>query len=344
MKKISLYITLLGTLLFFFGCNDEWKDEQYKQMLSLKAPINDDVSNVYLKYVDNGEVTYKLPVIVSGSQMNNRDYTVRIETDNDTLGLLNTSIYGEREDLYYLQLPSSFYEFPSETCHIPAGSCTETFDVKFKFAGLDLVEKWVLPLTIAKDDSYELNTYKGRQKALLYVRPFNYYSGSYAATSMYVYFGTNTSNYMTASTRTTQVVDENTIFFYAGVTEELSEQRGEYKVKCKFLEPTSVEEILDEKTGEPTGLFTTKGNLELTTDYPDLQLQIEGTPTYSITEEMDIDRPYVLKRIYTLTMTYTYVDTTSSETADFPYRCTGSMTMQRNVNTLIPDEDQAILW
>jgi len=344
MKKLNLYLALFGTLLFFFGCNDEWKNEQYSQMVSLKAPINDDVTFIYLRYTDDGEVTYKLPVIVSGSQMNNKDYSVRIGTDNDTLGLLNTQIYGHREDLYFHQLPEQFYEFPKESCFIPSGSSKELFEVNFKFAGLDLVEKWVLPLTILADDSYTMNTYKGRQKALLNVRPFNDYSGSYGATSMNVYFGTNTSSYMMATSRTAQVVDENTIFFYAGITEELSDQRGEYKVKCKFLEPISVDSIYDSKTGENTGLLLTKGELEVSSDISDLNLHVEGTPTYTITEEFDIDRPFILKRTYTLTMTYTYEDTTSSETAAFPYRCVGTMTMQRNINTLVPFEDQAILW
>jgi hypothetical protein len=49
-------------------------DELYTRMFSLKAPINrDDVSVIYLKYKPGDEVvTYKLPVIVSGSQMNDR--------------------------------------------------------------------------------------------------------------------------------------------------------------------------------------------------------------------------------------------------------------------------------
>jgi hypothetical protein len=345
MNKLSLYITLLGALLFFFGCNDEWKDELYTQMVSLKAPIgNDNVNVIYLRYQPEGEVIYKLPVIVSGSKTNSRNYDVRIDVDSDTLAILNREIYSDRADLYYHQLPASFYEFPSATCHIPSGTDVELFDVKFKFAGLDLVEKWVLPLTIMPDPSYTMNMYKGRQKALLWVRPFNDYSGSYSATSLYVYFGTNTTSYMTASTRSAQVVDENTVFFYAGITEELTEKRGEYKVKCKFIDPDEVIELVDSNTGEKNGLFEKRGRLELSAENPLINFEVAGTPSYRITEEFDIDRPYLIKRIFTMTMEYRYQDYTSSESMSFPYRCTGTMTMQRNVNTLIPDEDQAILW
>ncbi|MFA7492344.1 MAG: DUF4973 domain-containing protein [Bacteroidales bacterium] len=346
MKKLYIYLTLLiGALFIFSGCNDEWKNELYSRMISLKAPINrDDVSVIYLRYKPNNEtVTFKLPVIVSGSLTNDKDYIVRIGVDNDTLNYLNRDKYTDRSDLYYKQLPENFYTFPSQTCHIPAGTDVAHFNIDFDFSGIDLVEKWVLPVTVLPDPSYSLNSYKGRQKALLWIMPFNDYSGTYNAASMYVYFADNTTRYMTATTRETRVVNDNTIFFYAGITEELAENRGDFKVKCEFLEPT-VEEIIDPKTEEGTGLFIKKGRLVLSADNPALEFEVIGEPTYEIKEELDIDRPHIVKRFFTLTMEYKYKDAASSENIVFPYRCKGTMLMQRNVSKLIPDEDQAIFW
>ena len=322
------------------GCNNEWEEELYTRMVSLKAPINrDDVSVIYLRYQpDNLQVTYKLPVIVSGSKNNDRDYSVHIDVDNDTLNLLNFGRYAARSDLYYKQLPEEFFELPSKTCRIPSGVDVAFFPTHFNFSGLDLVEKWVLPLTILPDPSYTLNTYKGRQKALLWIMPFNDYSGIYNAASMYVYFGDNTTKYMTASTREARVVDENTVFFYAGITEELAENRGDFKVKCEFLEPDEVTEV------EATGLYLKKGRLVLTAENPALEFEVIGEPTYEIREELDIDRPHIIKRFFTLTMEYRYKDPVSSANMVFPYRCKGTMLMQRNVSTLVPDEDQAIFW
>jgi hypothetical protein len=347
MKQFYFYLTLLlATFLGLSGCNDEWESELYTRMVSLKAPINrQDVSIIYLKYKPNNEViTYKLPVIVSGSQNNTQDYTVHIGVDNDTLNNLNIGRYADRSDLYYKQLPENFYELPSQICHIPAGSNVALYDVNFRFSGLDLVEKWVLPLTILPDKSYTMNIYKGRQKALLWVMPFNDYSGTYSSSSMYVYFVGNDVKYMTASTREARVVDENTIFFYAGITEELAENRGHFKVKCKFLEPDEVTEITDKNTGKGTGLYVKKGKLELEAPNPALNFEVIGTPTYEIKEEFDVDRPHIIKRFFTLTMEYKYTDSVSSENIDFPYRCKGTMLMQRNIDVLIPDEDQAIFW
>lgn len=342
----SCLIILCGALFIFTGCNDEWDDELYTRMVSLKAPINrDDVSVIYLRYnPDNEVVTYKLPVIVSGSRTNDIDYNVKITVDNDTLTHLNFDKYTNRSDLYYKQLPENFYEFPSRTCHIPAGSDVAHFDIDFRFSGIDLVDKWVLPLTILPDASYTMNTYKGRQKALLWVMPFNDYSGVYNAGSMYVYYGDNTTKYMTASTRETRVVDENTIFFYAGITEELAENRGEFKIKCEFLDPEEITEIDDPNAEEGMTLYQKKGKLVLSAENPALEFEVIGQPSYEIREEVDIDRPHIIKRFYTLTMDYKYKDSVSSSNMVFPYHCVGTMLMQRNVSTLIPDEDQAIFW
>ena len=41
---------------------------------------------------------------------------------------------------------------------------------------------------------------------------------------------------------------------------------------------------------------------------------------------------------------YTFVDYTSVEGREIPYHVKGTMTLERKINTQIPDEDQAIEW
>lgn len=334
MKNIYIYIIILSSLVSLFSCNDEWKDELYVNMVSFKAPINrDDVSVVYLRYKPEGKVTYKLPVIISGSLTNSKDYNVRIGVDNDTLALLNQSKFSDREDLYFKQLNETFFEFSSPTCHIPTGLDVSLFNIDFNFSGLDLVEKWVLPLTIEKDPSYMMNTYKGRNKALLWIMPFNDYSGNYSATSMSVYYGNETTNHLVVDNRECKVVNDSVIFFYAGITEEKATERAKYKVFARFEKP-------DEEAEDGSK----KGKLILSTDNPNNKFESLSEATYEIREEMDIDNPHIKKRFFTLYMKYKYEDYTSNPNRIFPYRCEGSMTMQRRINILIPDEDQAILW
>ncbi len=93
---------------------------------------------------------------------------------------------------------------------IPAGDCMGILDINFKLSGIDLVDKWVLPLTIAESPtgSYEPHPRKNYKKALLRVIPFNDYSGTYSTTTMQVGFK-DAFNKMTTNERTAFVVDEH---------------------------------------------------------------------------------------------------------------------------------------
>lgn len=102
MKNYIVYFILLLTLVLTGACNNEWVEEVYVQNVGLKAPVNSKgVTDVYLRYRANGEVTYRLPVIVGGSTMNERDLDVVIDVDPDTLIGLNEARWKQREDLYF---------------------------------------------------------------------------------------------------------------------------------------------------------------------------------------------------------------------------------------------------
>lgn len=328
MKRIYSFLIIAATLFLSSSCNDEWKDELYTQMVSLKARYDDQgVTNVYLRYNPNGEVTYKLPVIVSGSQMNSKDLDVYIGIDHDTLDILNDERYQLRTDLYYKQLPEQFYELPSRNCHIPAGSVLETYDIKFKFNKLDLVEKWILPLTIEDNPTYTTNKRKGNYKALLRVMPFNDYSGNYSSTSMKIYLDlTGYDKPLIMNSRTAWVVDENSVFFYAGVTDEEDINRSIYKVIATFKENGK----LDVRAADPNNPI----RFELKDD----------NPTYTVSEEEDPTLPYITNYHVTMNIKYSYDDITSVKGTHIRYNAEGSMTMERKINTLMPPEDQIIKW
>nr|WP_310477994.1 DUF4973 domain-containing protein [Bacteroides thetaiotaomicron] len=117
-------------------------------------PVNDKgVTDIYVRYKQGGEVNSKLPMIVSGSiAANGKDRTVHIAVDTDTLDILNQARFG-REDLYYVAMEDVRYSFPS-TVNIPAGTFTTLLDITFKLDDIDLFKKWVLPLSIEDDPSY----------------------------------------------------------------------------------------------------------------------------------------------------------------------------------------------
>lgn len=333
MSNLYKCILALALMISFGGCKDEWADELYKKMVSFKAPVGGEgVTEVYLRYKQDGEVEYNLPVIVSGSQENDEDLRVQIAVDNDTLGVFNQEKYQYRTDLYFKQLTNQFFDLASPSCLIPKGTHTANYKIKFKFSNLDLVERWVLPLTIQDDPSYEANRRKGWRKALLYVKPFNNYSGSYSATSLNIYFDKENSAPMVMSTKTAWVVDENTVFFYAGMVEERSEERGDYKVRMQFGTPVE------------NGDGTKSGTITLSAENSAINFEVLGQPTYQIKRTPDAVLPYLVNEYCTVNIRYKYDDITSIPNMPIRYRAEGAMTMQRRINTLAPDEDQAIQW
>lgn len=328
MKNFNLLsISIIAVFFLCISCNDEWKDEQFDHYVSIKAPLDSKgVTPIYVRYKPDGKVTYQLPLIVSGSTINESNLTVHLGLDPDTLAVLNQERFGTRTELFYKQLDSKYFSMP-ETADIYAESNIGLMPINFSLLGLDLVNKWLLPLTILDDPSYnyKANDRKNYKKALLRILPFNNYSGEYSATAYKVYFRGNEGEAIVPEYHTAYVVDENTVFFYAGLVDEDRLDRKYYKVFVKFNDDNA-------KT------------LTITTDNPDIHLNVKGTPNYTIEEEMDATLPY-LKHVYvSINMEYDFVDYTSVPGFPLEYTVKGTLIMERKINIKIPDEDQAIEW
>lgn len=328
-NKIAGALLLLAAMLVApLSCNDEWKSEQYEHYISFKAPIDDNgVSRISVRYKSNGYVTYRLPVIVSGSTTNDKNLTVHVAVDPDTLKKLNAERFQSRTDFYFKELEAKYFKAP-ETVDIKAGEDIGLLDIDFSLAGIDLTDKWVLPLTVVDDPSYGYtsNPRKHYKKALLYVVPFNDYSGTYGATALKTYFtGYEDQAALVKSELPTYVVDENTIFFYAGTVDENRIDRSLYKVYAEF--------------------DSTAKSVKLYAKNPDMEFVESSNATFSISETMDATRPYLLHRYVIISQIgYSYTDYTSTPGQKIEYTVTGGITMERQINTQIPDEDQAIVW
>lgn len=327
MKKIC-YLVVIATLICVCSCNNEWNDEQYEQYVSFKAPLNNKgVTQINVRYKSDGKVTYELPLIVSGSTTNMANLAVHISVDSDTLNTLNYERFQNRKDLYYKELKSQNFEIP-ETVTIPAGENVSVMNVDFTLKDLDLVDKWILPLTIVDNASYNYisNPRKNYQKAILRVIPFNDYSGIYSGTGLKIFLkGYENDAAIVRSEIPAYVVNDSTVFFYAGTVDEDRIDRRNYKILAKF----------DDRTKQ----------VMFSSDNPEIEFQVNKVPVYSIEEVMDDVRPYLLHRYITLNnIDYNYTDYTSVPGATISYTIRGSLIMERKINTQIPDEDQAIEW
>ena len=300
-------------------------------MASFKAEQNDQgVTWAYLRYNPAGKVRYELPVIISGSTPNSKKRTIHIGLDPDTLAILNREQYGDRQELYFKQLDPKYYSMP-ETIDIPAGQSVATIPIDFTLGDLDQSDKWVLPIQIldSSDYDYKANPHKYYRRAMLRINPFNDYSGTYGGTLYKIYLGD--SDPLTLNTHRTFVADDSTIFIYAGTRDIDYLDRKNYKVFIKFTNDS---------------IDIQKRKLELWSDNAENNNFKVGSAQsyYTIEEEWDPKQPYMKHKYYTLYLSYEFEDYNTVPGQRLKYRVDGTLTMQRDLNTLIPDEDQQIQW
>lgn len=329
-KYIYNSLVVFAALLVCSSCNNKLDEEQYEQYISFKAPTsNSTVAQIRLKYRGDTIVHYKLPLIVSGTTGNTKDLDVHVGIDSDTLRIYNHEHFYEREDLYFKQMEFPLFEIPNSVVHITAGQSSGLMDIQFNLKGLDLSDKWLLPLVVEDDPSYNYKSHPrlGYNNALLWITPFNDYSGEYGTTNLSVYTE-NSDKPIVESKRTAHVVNENSVFFYAGVITENRKDRRFFKIIATFT-PTSEEE----------------GTITLTSENPELKLEVIGQPIYKIKKEMDNERPTLLRKTTTISnLEYKFEDPLETPGYTLKYKAKGSMSLQRNINTAIPDEEYAIEW
>lgn len=311
------YIAILLTSLLCWGCNKEWEDELFVKDVSF---VKNGVVPVYARYLSTGgSVTLKVPVVLSGSTNNTEDVQVTLALDTDTLQNLNFDRFRNRQDLYFITLPTNNYSFSSTTTTIPKDSKLGYFDLNLKMENMDMYNKYILPVKLVATSKYSVSPRRWYEKSLMQIIPFNDYSGNYSVPGQ-VKRTEGNEPALTVPTRTAWVVNENTVFFYAGVIEEEAYDRLKYKISARF---------------------NADGTVTLTANDPAIKFKQNGG-TYTIAKKMDDVQPYLQRTVTTMNLDYEYEDITQPA---FPlrYRFTGAMVLERVRNTQIPEEDQQVV-
>lgn len=326
MKNKLLYTFCFFVTSLMISCNKEWTEEQFEHYISFKAPLNrEGVNNIYIRYKGDASTIYKQPLIVSGSTTNMKNFDVKIEVNPDTLDVLNFERFQNRTDFYYKMLNNNWFSF-APTVSFKSGENTALINIEFNLKDIDMVDKWILPLNIVKNDNnYAPNMRKHYSKALLRINPFNNYSGTYSGTALKTTMaGYENETPIVKSEIKSYVVDENTIFFYAGNIDEERQDRKKYKIYAHF---------------------TSTGGVTFTSDNSLNGFTVNRDASYTISEQMDAVRPYLLHRYITINnIDYEFTDYTMVPNFKIKYKVSGSLTLERQLNTQIPDEDQSIEW
>lgn len=350
MKKIYSLAAIAATMVLT-SCNNEWEEEQYAHYISFSTQLNSKgVTDIYVPYtrhdennlpiIGEGRSDYELPILVSGSTLNDRNITVHLE-HSDTLDILNEARYSNRKDLYYKDMGAEGLTYASypETMQINSGTNKGLLKLNFNFNSIDMSEKWVLPIQIAEDPSYGYTAHprKNYAQAILRIFPFNDFSGDYSGTGVTnkVIIGYDDQNNpieasesITKQTVRGYVVDENSIFTYAGIVDEEYTNRKDYKIQYIFH---------GDKNG-PVEIKCENG------DEIGFELNESVTPSFRITSSMDPEKPYLEHRYVIINNIDYYYDYIPMEGTKIRYHVKGTLTLSRDINTQIPDEDQAIQW
>lgn len=328
--KITVQTIIALLTLSFASCNDEWTDEQYVKEVAF---VRSGYVETYLNTATvDGIVHYKIPVEISGSTVNDQNVEVTIALDPDTLQLYNElNYYTTRTDLYYRILDPQYYSFQSMKTTIPAGESVGYFYVDFQVNNLDLVEKYILPLQITETSAYTPSPRKHYRRTLMRIIPFNDYSGTYSGTGAEIYnISGGQSNKMTVAlpSRDMRFIDSNSLFFYAGLTEETATDRSLYKIRVRFENGVTLDD------------GTVEGALTLSADSAAINFSfVPEKCKYTIQSRMDDLQPYLMIRTITLTMNYTY-DNLINPAYPVTYNFSGPYVLERRRNTQIPEEDQ----
>ena len=327
------------------SCNDEWEDEQYAQYVGFKAPLDTEgnsvgVTTVYVpltRFNDDGTprygaeaiTSYDLPIYISGSTENDRTLNVHVVHDPDTLNTLNIEQFNTRKELFYTDM-AEFATF-DEVTTIPSGVHQKMLTIKLDFRNADFVNRYVLPLSIEEkpEYGYQRNPRKNYAKALLRILPYTLFSGSYESGNLHFYLvqkdGTDEAQ-AGALLYPVQLyaIDETTAFFYAGNNDENRLDRAKYKVYAHFEYNEGSDNV---------------GTVTFTADNPELNFSAEPA-SFRIVETDDAVESYVRRRTITIQdIDYHFTDYTQSS-QPINYHVTGTLTMERKLNTQMPEEDQ----
>jgi hypothetical protein len=308
---------------------------------------------VYVKYNADGEsVFYSLPLIVSGSTVHSHDIQAVVELDPDSLYDLNMANIGERRsDIWYHDLSNVddeanlggmervYNTFPT-TVTIPAGQTVKMLDIELNLTDLNQEERWILPLKIKEGVGSSANTRKHYNNAMLHIVPFNDYSGTYSAASMlgcaqsFDEFGQpapgqyDEDQPYVVQEKQFYATGENTAFFYAGAIDHTHKTRSNYRVNVTFNDDYTL---------------TLEAGEQAENDETPLNFSYDpASANYSVSEEPDELKTYLLRKLTSVNLKYYITDYTQGEPVNYKFE--GSYSMLRIINTQIPDQDQAIQW
>jgi hypothetical protein len=164
----------MGTLTSSCEMDELFEREQYKKVFAL---LSDNAGFNIFAEEHNLELTASpgaISATCGGSLPTEKDLNIAIVEDEDLLLSYNTRNFGEETGKYALRLPRTNYDIASYNIKIPAGERGGVMPISINANGLSPDSVYLLPLSVSKFSSYEMNPDKRTVLYRVYMK--NYYA------------------------------------------------------------------------------------------------------------------------------------------------------------------------
>lgn len=214
MTKNIINSLLLVIILGMSSCNDQLADELFEK----RTYLIDNGWKDYQLEVDEDN-TALLPVYfgINGTSFNDKDITLTLEVDPDTLERYNWEKFKNQKDLYFKILPEEAYVFNASSWTIPAGELNTPAYIKISLDKIkevgSLYTDYVLPLKIKTSVGEPVGKSK-YAKVLAHIAFKNDFSGQYTGKGIIKQIGTSFTTDI--SSTNIYAINRNTCYMFVG--------------------------------------------------------------------------------------------------------------------------------
>ena len=251
MKKIFIYAAVLFGICSFTSCDNNIADEQFTKMVLL---TKNGVQDYNIEFPGEGQVELKLPISINGTSKNDRDVTVRLIDDADTLKDYNFERFRNRTALYYVLPSEKMYSFPAgPEITIKSGSDYAVFPLTLNLKEFDLYSNYILPLQIENVSTYQM-AWSKYTKLLMRLNVSNFFSGNYNVDGR-VWEESYPDQKLPISSTVLRALTADQCYLYAGNVTDSDEDRAGYSLTVK-VDKNSYEDSVNDETGAEIRKYT----------------------------------------------------------------------------------------
>ena len=146
MKRIINIISITLGIFIFTACQDELNNELFHKFSYL---VENGWQTCEVEIKDGNIAELLIDFGINGTSENDKDITLKITNDPDTLADYNFDKFKNQINSYYIELPTNCYSFDQEVYTIPKGKYKTTAKIQIELDKIqNIYNDYVLPLKI----------------------------------------------------------------------------------------------------------------------------------------------------------------------------------------------------